>query len=233
VLQHAWPGDATVLRDVPHEQDGQAALLRERGECDGHGARLCHPAGRALGVAGRHRLHRVDDEQVGAQLVEVAHDRAEVGLGSQVELVVHGAGALGPQAHLAGRLLARDVQHAAGPCRLGRHLEQERGLPDTRFAGQQHDGAGDEPTAQHAVQLGHPGGAGASRFEGDIADPARRRGGRPGGDARPDPGGRDWPALLQRAPGLAGRTAAHPLRCLVPTFSAAVADSGGPGARGH
>ena len=42
---------------------------------------------------------------------------AEVGLGGEVQPVVHRAGALGPQPHLPGRLLTGDV--AARPCRLG------------------------------------------------------------------------------------------------------------------
>ena len=107
---------------------------------------------------------------------------AEVGLGREVQLVAQRAGALGPQAHLTRRLLARDVQHPGG--RLRRHLQQQRRLPHARLTGQQHDRAGDEPAAEHAVQFGHPGRPGAGGVQRDVGDAPRGRGGRARGHPR-------------------------------------------------
>ena len=105
-------------------------------------------------------LHGVDDEQLGPDLLDVAEHRAEVGLGGEVELVVHPAGAVGAQPHLGGRLLAGDVERAArGPGRLRGHLEQQRGLADAGLAGQQDRRAGHQPAAEHPVELGHAAGA--------------------------------------------------------------------------
>ena len=112
VLEHPWARDRAVLGDMSHQHDRQAALLREPGERDGDRAGLRHAAGGAVRVARGHRLHRVDHEQVRTQFVDVSHDRAEVGLGGEVELVVDGSGALGAQSDLARALLARDVQDA-------------------------------------------------------------------------------------------------------------------------
>ena len=58
-------------------------------------------------------LHRVDDEQAGLDRVEMAEDRFQVGLGGQEEPLVQRAEALGPQPHLADRLLAGDDQARA------------------------------------------------------------------------------------------------------------------------
>ena len=64
---------------------------------------------------------------VGPHLLDVAEHRAEVGLGGEVELVVHAAGAVGAQPDLGGRLLAGDVEGAAPGARgLGGDLEQQR-----------------------------------------------------------------------------------------------------------
>ena len=114
------PAIEPSLVTCPTSTTGRPRSLARPGERDGDGAGLGDPAGRAVGLRGGHRLDRVDDEQVGAQLVEVPDDGAEVGLGGEVELVVHGSGALGAQPHLAGRLLAGDVQHASACARPAR-----------------------------------------------------------------------------------------------------------------
>ena len=153
-------------------------------------------------------------------------DRLEVGLGGEEQLVVHGAGALGAQPDLPGRLLAGDVEHTGAGSGLGGHLQQQRRLPDARLAGQQHDRAGDESAAEYPVELVDTGRPGARGVQLDVGDPPGRR-------AR---GARDdlssGPALrldlLERAPGLACRAAADPLRRTVSALGAEVA----PAARG-
>ena len=50
---------------------------------------------------------------VGADLLDVAEHRTEVGLGGEVELVVDAAGPVGAQPHLGRGLLAGDVERAS------------------------------------------------------------------------------------------------------------------------
>ena len=108
----------------------------------------------------------------GLDRVEVAEHRAEVGLGGQVEPLVQGADALGPQPHLADRLLAADHQRrAAGAGRplLG-DVEQQRRLADAGLAGEQHHRAGHQAAAEHPVELadaGRPARAGSALIVGD------------------------------------------------------------------
>ena len=112
--------------------------------------------------------------------------------------------------------------------RLRRHLQQQRRLPDARLARQQHDRAGDESAAEHAVQFGHAGRPGPGGVELDIGDAAGGRGRR----ARGDPGARRARrrGLDERAPRLARRAAPHPLGRPVLAGRAAV---GRAGAGGH
>ena len=100
------------------------------------------PPGTPSTLGGADGLDRVDDQQLGPHLLDVGQDRAEVGLGGEVELVVDAAGAVGAQPDLGGGLLAGDVEGAALVARgLGRDLEQQRALADAGLAGQQDRGA--------------------------------------------------------------------------------------------
>ena len=119
---------------------------------------------------------------VGPDLLDVGEHRAEVGLGGEVELVVHAAGAVGAQPDLGGGLLAGDVEGAALVARgLGRDLEQQRALADAGLAGEQDRRAGHQAAAEHPVELGHAAGAEGRVLDRDLAD--RDRG--PGDRARP------------------------------------------------
>ena len=61
------------------------------------------------------------------------------------------------QAHLLGRLLRADVQHAAvAGHRLG-HLEEQGGLADPRIPAQKHEGPWHQAAPQHPIQLAEPG----------------------------------------------------------------------------
>ena len=122
------------------------------------------------------------DEQVRAQRVDVPEHGAEVGLGGQVQLVVHGAGALGAQPDLPRRLLAGHVQHAPALAAFAATSSSSVDLPTPGSPGEQHDRAGDQPAAEHAVQLGDAGRAGAGGVQLDVGDPARRAGRGAGGD---------------------------------------------------
>ena len=112
MFEHARPGDRAVLGDVPDDQSGDAALLRDRDERGRDGAHLGYRARGAVDRAGRNGLYRVDDEQPRLHLVDVGEQRAQVVLGGQEEPGVVGAGALGAQAHLGGGLLAGDDERS-------------------------------------------------------------------------------------------------------------------------
>jgi len=84
---------------------------------------------------------------------------------------VQGADALGPQPDLAGGLLAGDVEHGLSALRCPRcDVEQQRGLPRAWLARDQHDGAGDEPAAEHPVELRDAGGLRTGGLDVDLAD---------------------------------------------------------------
>jgi hypothetical protein len=111
----------------------------------------------------------------------VGEDRAEVGLGGEVELVVHAPGAVGAQPHLGRRLLAGDVEGAAlVPRGLGRDLEEQRALADAGLAGQEDGGARDEAAAEDPVELGHTAAAERRRLHRHVGDRHRRAGDRSG-----------------------------------------------------
>jgi hypothetical protein len=110
VLQHAGARDRPFLGDVTDEHDRQPAFLRERDQRGGHRADLRHAARGALDGGRGQRLHGVDHEQPGVDLVDVGEDRRDVALGGQEHGLVHVAGAFGAQPHLPGRLLTRHVQ---------------------------------------------------------------------------------------------------------------------------
>ena len=90
----------------------------------------------------------------GRDLVDMAEDRREVGLGRDVELVMERAGALGPKSHLRGGLLGARVQHApARTCALRCDLQEQRRLADAGLAAEQDRRARHDATAEHAVEL--------------------------------------------------------------------------------
>ena len=86
-------------------------------------------------------------------------DPLEAGLGQQVDRRVADAEPFAARLHLVLRFLARAVEHR--PHRAGErrgHLQQQRGLADPRFAAEQHQRAGDDAAAEHAVELLDAGG---------------------------------------------------------------------------
>ena len=174
-------------------------------------ARTCvTPPARALDRRRvRDRLDAVDDQQAGADGVDVGEHRGEVGLGGQPQVRVERAGALGPQPHLRRRLLAGDVERRVAPAGgLGGQRQAQRALADAGLAGQQDDGTGDEAAAEDAVELARCRWAGTvAAAHVDLVD-------RPGGGRHRARGDRHpgRPDLGDGAPGLALRALPEPLR---------------------
>ncbi|MPM81605.1 hypothetical protein SDC9_128661 [bioreactor metagenome] len=229
VLQGPGARDRAVLGDVSDDDHRQMAGLGDPDQRGGHLADLGDPTGRTVGVLGRHRLHGVDDEQCGGDLLDVAEDGPQVTLGRQVELLGKIPGAFGAHPHLGDRLLAGHVQRAASLLRPGRrHLQQQGRLADTRLAGQQHHRAGHQAAAEHPVQFAHPGHRPVRGLPPHLGDGhglvARRdRSGRLGQRA----GAR--PLLHHGAPLLALTAAADPFRGGPPALGTDVRITGGGG----
>ncbi len=185
------------------------------------------PPGHAVDARRPDGLHGVDDDDLGAHLLDVGQDRAEVGLGGEVELVVHAAGAVGPEPHLGGGLLAGDVEGpAVAARRLGGDLEQQGALADPRLAGQQDRGTRDQTAPEDPVELGHAAAAEPRGLDRDLPDRHRcRRHRRRARAGRRRRGLR----LGHRAPGLALTAPTHPLRGGPATLGAAVVRAGALG----
>src|SRR6185503_16244328 len=106
------------------------------------------------------------------------------------------AEALRPQPDLGGGLLAGDVERAPARGRevAERHV-RERGLADARRAAEEHERAGDEAAAEHAVELADARVEARRALDPDVAQRDRLPGGRrarPAEAARPSasPAGR-------------------------------------------
>ena len=153
-------------------------LLRDADERGGDLAHLARLAGQAVGQRARHGLHGVDDEEFGGDLVDLAEDRGEVGLGGEVQLVVEGARAAGAEPDLGGGLLGAHVEHAAAGGGDPRgDLEEQRGLADARLAREQDGRTRDDAAAEHPVELADAARPVRGILGLDLAD-------RPGGARR-------------------------------------------------
>src|SRR3990172_4561864 len=116
------------------------SMMTMSGERDSAAARA---AWRSVSVGGRGLGHG------GGQ------GRLEGRLRQEIEVAATDAQASGPQGELPRRLLPREVEHAApGLGHRPRGLEEQGGLADARVAAQEDQGAGDEATAEDAVELG-------------------------------------------------------------------------------
>ena len=190
VLEHARAGDGAVLRHVADEEDGDAVLLRDAQEPRCGFAHLRHRAGGRAELRRVERLHRVDHADVRPLALERRADRLELGLGEHGDRL----GAAEPgraELHLRRRLLAGDEQRLpVGAHRAQRHQQQRR-LADAGLAADQHERRGNEPAAEHAVELRHAGRdpLGFLRLDVDEAQqrprPARRPSWRPAPTPRP------------------------------------------------
>ena len=134
------------------------------------------------------------------------------------------AQAIGAQLHLPGRLLAGHVEdrapgHGGGePLQRG---EEERALADARVAAEQHERAGHDPAAEHAVELADAGAEPALLARLDLVQRHRPR---CASDAAEGPGCaallRRGELLVEGVPPLAGRALAEPLGRRVAAFTA-------------
>ena len=116
-------------------------------------ADLRDAARRRVDRVGIDRLDRVDDDQIGSLLVDLAQDVLHVRLAVYVALVVADAEPLRPHLDLLGRFLARNVQRFQAVC-AQRDLQAQRRFADAQLAAQQDHRAPDQSPAEHPVHLG-------------------------------------------------------------------------------
>ena len=178
VLEHARAGERPLLRHVPDQHDGHAALLGDVDQLLGASAHLDDRSGWRPERRVVDGLDRVDHDDVGLGVGHRGEDVRERGLRKQPEIGSNGVEALGSQAHLLRALLGCHVQRR--PAEGGHQLEQQGALADPGLAAEQGDRAGDEPAAEHPVELADRGGSGLAGERIDVADPSRRPGRRDG-----------------------------------------------------
>ena len=170
------------------------------------------------------RLDGIDHAQLRSLRLERRQHRVQVGLGDHGNPQRRfGLQPLGPEPDLRGRLLGRDVQR---PPSRGEHVgerhRRERRLPDPRRAADQYQRTGNDPAAEHGVELADPGAepfvlGGVDIREhhrlGGAGAPGTRAAGRAGPGAPPR--GARARLLHQRVPLSASPAPALPPRRLV------------------
>ena len=110
--------------------------------------------GRRLELQREHRLHRIDDHERRLDARDLLENPLEARLGEQVERRVADAEPLAARLDLVLGLLAGAVEHRADRARhVRRGLQQQRRLADARLAAEQHQRAGHDAAAEHAIEL--------------------------------------------------------------------------------
>ena len=134
----------------------------------------------------------------GARAVDGGDHASERRLAGQPQVGPHGRRdarrAGGPAAALSSALT-----YSVVPGHARQQLQQQRALADARLAAEQGDRPGDEPAAEHPVELGDARRLGRGEQGIDVREQVERRHRhRPAGHAAPDGGGRAPPP--QRVP---------------------------------
>ena len=178
VLEHPRTGERTLLGDVADEDHRDVSLLGQAHQAMGALPHLSDGTGSGGQLGVEDRLDRVDHDDRGPKLVDMAQHPGEVGLGGQIQPLVQCAQPFGAAAHLLRGLLGRQVEHrGARTRRRGQDLEEQGRLADTRLATDERDRTRDEATAQHPIELGDAGGQWVGverRHLGDRAGRHRR-----------------------------------------------------------
>ena len=124
VFQSARPCDRALFCDVADEEERTAALLCHAHERVGDIPHLSRSAGNSVGVLAGDGLHRVHDDQGGADLVDLPEDGPERCLGGEEQLGAKRPGASRAQVDLGDGLLCGDVEDGlARGCHAGGGLD--------------------------------------------------------------------------------------------------------------
>ncbi len=102
MLQDPRARDGAVLGHVTDQHRRRRRRLGRVDQRRGHLADLSDVAGRPVDLDAGDGLHGVDDQQCGADPLQLPEDGAEVGLGSQVERIGQRPDPCRAQPHLGG-----------------------------------------------------------------------------------------------------------------------------------
>ena len=100
----------------------------------------------------------------------MAQHRGQIGFCCQQEVLLHRTDSLSATAHLPLRFFARDVEDPLpGRRGLAGNIEQQSGLADAGFSGQQNNLAGNKAAAEHTIELIYLRGARTCRGGVDFS----------------------------------------------------------------
>ena len=174
MLQNLRSGDIAVLGYVAYEYHGDAALLGEPEQERRHLLDLADRTGSGVKGVGVHGLHGVDYHQAGLHGLGFGEHVLHAGFAENVAVAVVAAEPLGAHLDLPCALLAADIERLDTIAAQG-YLEAQGGLAYAGLAAYQHEGAGDDASAEDAVELGYaesqPGVLGGV----DLSETARMR----------------------------------------------------------
>ena len=198
--------ERALLGDVADQHGRQLALLRLLHQAVRAVAHLRDRARRTGQLGVEDGLDRVEREHVGQHRLDVREHVRERRLGDHEQ-----AGFERPSRSARGRTWAADSsavtrrQRAPWRRHAAERLEQQRALAHAGLTGEQRDRAGNEPTAEHPVELPDAGGRrGGARSDRHDRRGHRRRPPSGGIDARARPGRPPRPACPRpRRPGTA------------------------------
>ena len=161
MLQHLGSGDATFFVDVPDNEYRQSLFLGH--PHDPHGALfdLAQTAGGGADLAVRHSLYGINDHNIRRNFVDGGDNVVQIRFCQHIGVAAVHAQTHGPQLQLAFTFFAGDIEDGFPCAQTAAHLQQQRGLADTRRTAHQIQRAYHRAAAQHPVKF---------RYTGDKAD---------------------------------------------------------------
>jgi len=169
VSESLWAGDVALLGDVPDEHHWHPEPLGRRHQTLGALSYLHDAARGRTDRCVAERLDGVDHAQRRPDGVEVDEHVGEGIARREQYLRMQGSDSFGPKPNLASGLLTGHVQaRPPGSGRCSEELENERGLADPRFAGEQRHAARNQAATEHPIELIDATGDGTTIEQGDI-----------------------------------------------------------------
>ncbi len=173
VLDELGAGQRALLGDMPDQNDRRAAGLGQVNQVHAAIAQLRDRPRRGGKLRLVNHLDRIDDGHGRLMPRDLMKNSLDVRFGQDQKLIRFDAQSSGPQGGLAGRFLAGDVKHLG---RVGRRrhrvgdLKQESRFADARLPADQHDRAGNDSAAEHAIEFGDAGGQSRRLRFVDLSD---------------------------------------------------------------
>ena len=222
MLQHLRACDGALLIDMPDDKAGEALgfCALHQGHCT-----ILHltDAARTAGkIAVEHGLDRVDDHNVGLQLIDALQNIIEICLGKNEDIALVHTEPLRAQLQLAGALLPCHIENLLLP-QISADLQQKRRFADARRTADQHQRADDGAAAEDAVKLADACGKADLLPAVKLCDAFRtvfRCGAASFGSAGFAFRLRCGRRFHKRVPAAACRTLTEPLPCFVAAFRA-------------